>query len=466
MRIVLADLRAAEGLVSKDTVAGGYGSRQVPSSRTTQIYCFFKKRFHAHPSVQLAYIAAICGRLGHEVVWTDNEVVPGDVAIILSSLVDYRHETAWADRAREQGLKVGFVGLTVSKLPGLFNDHADFLIIGEPEAAIERLARGEALSGLCPSDPVADLDSLPFPRWDLLQKHTLRRQVATRGRPFGGGFPLLTSRSCPEFCTYCPHRILASYRARSVNNVAEELEQLCDRYSRPYVVFRDPLFTEQRERCLALCDAIQARGLDLHFECETRLDHLDEPLLDRMHAAGLSMITFGVEAISSQTLREVGRRPTPEAHQRAILAACTQRHIVTSAYYVLGFLQDSWDSVAATIDYAISLESSFAQFKLLTPYPATPLWRQMQPLVFEEDWERFDGYTPTFKHPNLSTEELRFLLGAAYARFYSRPSWLANYWRIQKGPILDWVRRMDTKAFAAHARKEIELMSRPVTCYM
>jgi radical SAM superfamily enzyme YgiQ (UPF0313 family) len=183
-----------------------------------------------------------------------------------------------------------------------------------------------------------------------------------------------------------------------------------------------------------------------------------------MCAAGLSTVSFGVEAISDETLRKVGRRPTPEAHQRAMITACTRRRILTSAYYVLGFLQDTWESIAATIDYAIALESSVAQFKLLTPYPATPLWRQMQPLVFEQDWQKFDGYTPTFKHPNLSAQELSFLLGAAYARFYSRPSWPANYWRLRKGPILDWVRRMDAKAFAAHARREIKVMSRPVIC--
>ena len=66
---------------------------------------------------------------------------------------------------------------------------------------------------------------------------------------------------------------------------------------------------------------------------------------------------------------------------------------------MLGFLQDDWNSIAATIDYATDLGSTFAQFKILTPYPGTPMFKQLEPLLTETDWEKFDGYTPTFKHP-------------------------------------------------------------------
>ena len=75
--------------------------------------------------------------------------------------VDYRHETNWADKARQNGVRVGFVGLAASKLPELFLDHSDFVIQGEPEAAIMRLAAGESFSGLTPSPAIADLDSIP-----------------------------------------------------------------------------------------------------------------------------------------------------------------------------------------------------------------------------------------------------------------------------------------------------------------
>jgi hypothetical protein len=88
----------------------------------------------------------------------------------------------------------------------------------------------------------------------------------------------------------------------------------------------------------------------------------------------------------------------------------------------------------------------------------------MAPLVLEQDWEKFDGFTPTFRHPNLSPDELRFLLGAAYARFYLRPSWLANYLKLQNGPLRKWLSGLDVKVFEAHSRREIALMSRPVAC--
>jgi anaerobic magnesium-protoporphyrin IX monomethyl ester cyclase len=462
MRVVLADLKGRGGFVSKDTVSGGYGSRFTPFSTTTSWVYRFKRQYHDTPSVHLAYLAAIFARESHEVVFTASGVVDADLAIVLSSLVDYRHETEWADAMRARGVRVGFVGLAASKMPELFADHADFILNGEPEEGIGRLAQGEHLSGFCKSDPIMDLDSLPFPRWDLItKKRPLGIQVSAR--PVGGGFPLLASRGCPEFCTYCPHRILAGYRARSVRNVVDEIEAMCQVARRPYIIFRDPLFSESRERIVELCEQIQARDLRIHFECETRLDRLDDDLLRMMQGAGLRAISFGVEAVSPQILKKVGRRPIPLDHQRKIIERCGELGIITAAFFVLGFLADDWSSIAATIDFATDLSPTLAQFKLLTPYPATPLWKQMEPLVFEKDWEKFDGFTPTFTHPNLSSAELMFLLGAAYTHFYMRPSYVANMLKLHNRNVRGWVGRMDRYVSARINQRETELM-RPVTC--
>src|SRR5262252_1756121 len=436
MRVLLADLKSDRGFVSKDTVVGGYGSRLMPFSRVTSVIAYLKQQFHDVPSVHMAYIAAILSRAGHDVVWTRGDASETDpqpdVALVLSSIVDHKNETAWADAMRARGTKVGFIGIAASKMPQLFADHSDFILNGEPEAAVMRLAQGTIPQGNTISEQIDDLDSLPFPRWDLVTEDRSRKfGIKWSSRPVGGGYPLLASRGCPEFCTYCPHRILAGYRARSIQNIVDEIERLCDQVREPYVIFRDPLFSEQRDRCVELCDEIQRRGLRVTFEAETRLDRLDVDLLDRLYAAGFRAMSFGVESLDPATLKTSGRRPIPQDHQREIMAHCRKLGIVTAAFYVLGFLQDDWNSIAATIDYATDLGSTFAQFKILTPYPGTPMFKQIEPLLTETDWEKYDGYTPTFKHPNLSDHELRYLLGAAYKRFYMRPSYLANFLKIQ-----------------------------------
>jgi radical SAM superfamily enzyme YgiQ (UPF0313 family) len=466
MRVVLADLKSDRGFVSKDTVVGGYGSRLDPFSRVTTVIAYLKDQFHDLPSVHMAYLAAILVRAGHTVRSTRGRFVDGDLALVLSSIVDHKAETAWADAMRARGVKVGFVGITASKMPHLFEGHCDFIFNGEPEAAVMRLAQtGEIPSGIVVSEQINDLDSLPFPRWDLVTEDRGKKLgIKWSSRPVGGGYPLLASRGCPEFCTYCPHRILAGYRARSIANIVDEIERLCDQVRRPYVIFRDPLFTEQRDRVVELCDEIKARGLKITFEAETRLDRLDVDLLDTLYDAGFRAMSFGVESLDPTTLKKSGRRPIPQTHQRQIIEHCRKKGIVTAAFYVLGFLQDDWNSIAATIDYATDLGSTFAQFKILTPYPGTPMFKQIEPLLIEKDWEKFDGYTVTYNHPNLTTRELQYLLGAAYKRFYMRPSYLANFLKIQNQAVRDWVSRMDERVNDRHSREEIGDISRPVAC--
>src|SRR5512132_3657610 len=95
--IVLADLKAKGGFVSKDTVAGGYGSRFRADSVMTRFAKNVRRVFLNLPSIQTGYLAAILARAGHEVIVTrDEKPVGGDVALVLTSLVDYKHEREWA----------------------------------------------------------------------------------------------------------------------------------------------------------------------------------------------------------------------------------------------------------------------------------------------------------------------------------------------------------------------------------
>jgi len=175
--------------------------------------------------------------------------------------------------------------------------------------------------------------------------------------------------------------------------------------------------------------------------------------LNLLNRAGLDTITFGVESMDPATLKRVGRRPIPPDHQREIIRHCRDLGITSEAFYVLGFLTDTIESIRATIQYSIDLGSTVALFKLLTPFPGTPLAKHMKPLVTETDWERFDGYTPVFNHPNMSQEDLRHLLGSAYVSFYVRPSFALNYLGI-KSPH-DALLRLDAYTRRRHQEDDL-----------
>jgi radical SAM superfamily enzyme YgiQ (UPF0313 family) len=425
--IVLADLRGKNGFVNKDTVAGGYGSRFTGDSFTTRLGVHVRGIFQNVPSIHIGYLAAIFAAAGHKVIHTrDDRPVNGDLALVLTSLVDYKHECEWAGQARARGMKVGFFGTPATHLPELFNGAGDFIISGEPEAAALKIAAGEDPRGLVLSPALNDLDSLPFPRWDLVKM----RRFAYANRNHLGlvrAIPMLTSRSCPEKCTYCPHRITADFRARSVDSVVGEMQELLRLHKNIHVVIRDPLYTLDRERCFLIAEVIRTRGLALTYECETRMDDLDEELIRAMHASGLRQISFGVESPDPLVLRKVARRFIPHEHMRTMIKLCWELGIATTAFYVMGFLQDTEDSIEELIRFAMDLDSTYANFKILTPYPGTPQFKQLKPLVFETDWEKFDGYTLTFRHPVLTPRRARLMLGKAYSRYFCRPSQLCNY---------------------------------------
>src|SRR6476620_5165872 len=109
--VLLADLRAKGGSVSKDTVAGGYGSRLRGDPVTTRFAKNVRRVFLNLPSIHVGYLAAIFSQAGHKVIVTrDDEPMAADLALVLASLVDDRHERAWAKAARARGIRVGFFG--------------------------------------------------------------------------------------------------------------------------------------------------------------------------------------------------------------------------------------------------------------------------------------------------------------------------------------------------------------------
>jgi anaerobic magnesium-protoporphyrin IX monomethyl ester cyclase len=144
---------------------------------------------------------------------------------------------------------------------------------------------------------VDPLDRLPFPAWDMLPYERYRLLT------------VLSSRGCPDECTYCPYAAAQGhrFRARSIANVLAELAWLNERFHPPRLVFRDAVFAHNRERVGELCTGMLSRGLALRWECESRPEHFDVGLLRLMQRAGCQWVKIGLETTEAALLMRLGR---------------------------------------------------------------------------------------------------------------------------------------------------------------
>src|SRR5262249_42858193 len=95
--------------------------------------------------------------------------------------------------------------------------------------------------------------------------------------------------------------------------------------------------------------------------------------------------------------------------------------------FVLGFDHDDRDVFAHTADWVEENRLECATFHILTPYPATPLFRQMESenRLLHRNWDLYDTAHAVFRPKNMSPEELEDGYAWLYRRLFSH----ASIWR-------------------------------------
>lgn len=431
MKIALLEIKSKrKECINKDFM-GGYGwAFNAGTSILAQTINLVKKLGEKLPIMSFGYLAAIFSKHNHEVSLEENCIPKADLVIMSSSMVDYDYELQWAKSIRKKGVKVGFIGPFSTYKSELFLDSCDFIIKGEPEQAVVDICNGLKPEGLIESKPILDLDSLPFPKWDIFPISKYSYFPALKEKPF---LPILASRGCPYGCNYCPYVVAYKYRVRPAEKVFAEIKYLINNFNIKGMIFRDPLFGANEEFVVKLCELLLRENIKLKWVCETRLDLLNTKIVDLMHKAGLRVINTGIESCDTDILKKATRKPVSVEHQEAIIRHCDKLGIRVTAFYILGLPDDTWDSINRTICYAKYLNTHVAQFFIHTPFPGTGYFENIKEDIFEDDWQKFDCYTPVLKHKNLSKNELLSLKNKAFVSYYYRPKYLLRFLnRLQK----------------------------------
>ena len=362
-------------------------------------------------------LGGICRRAGHQVeVYEElNGKVPfkkiwdADVVCLYTMTSSAPRAYEIADMVHQNShARVLIGGMHASTLPEEAACHADQVLVGEGEKTILDVIEGRRPEKIVRCVPVENLDEVPFPDYSVLKTPCVSANI-------------LTTRGCPFRCTFCTtSRSFAPYRQRSIENVLDEL-RMYKRMGFKYMNFEDDNFTADRERAKEICRRMIAEGLvfkETFFFGRTDLAR-DEELLDLLKQAHLTRVLMGIESVNQAALDAVNKHQSLQDIRDAA-AACKAHGIRVIASIVLGLDEDGRDDIRRSIDFARAIDAYQLQPAVLTPFPGTPVWDQMQAegRILTEDWQNFDLMTVTFQPKNLTPWELQEEFYRAATHFY------------------------------------------------
>jgi len=222
---------------------------------------------------------------------------------------------------------------------------------------------------------IPNLDSIPLPARDLFENN---QYMAYYRNTFGyAATSLMTSRGCPFNCDFCSKPVFGeTVRMRSSGNVVDEIEDALS-YGYNYIFFQDDCFTLDEQRVSEICEEILKRGLGFHWSCLSRVDSIGIETLSKMKKAGCERIFFGIESGNDMVLKTMKKQFTADQARKAVeLTASTG--IETGAFFILGYPEETDETILDTIRFASSLPLDYLSFTLPYPIPGTGLYEKVK----------------------------------------------------------------------------------------
>jgi radical SAM superfamily enzyme YgiQ (UPF0313 family) len=328
-----------------------------------------------------------------------------------------RRAYALAEWYRRRGSKVVLGGLHVMSCPEECAAHADALAVGDGVVLWPRIL-ADVEAGCLKARYDAGFDG------DYREEPPPRRELAPR-RSFLTTANLIATRGCHNRCEFCylaTGGLRMPYRRRDPDQVAAEFEATGE----PYAVFTDNNLGSDRAYLARLCRAL--RPLNRIWSAAVTIDVTDEPALVReMALAGCTGVFIGFESLTDENLAEA-RKKTPKAADYARRVRLLHDNgIQVNGSFVLGFDHDRKDVFERTAEWVEQNRLECATFHILTPYPATPLFRQMEAegRLLHRNWDLYDTAHAVFRPKHMTPEELERGYEWLYRRLFSH----ASIWR-------------------------------------
>jgi radical SAM superfamily enzyme YgiQ (UPF0313 family) len=274
-------------------------------------------------------------------------------------------------------------GFHPSVMPQDFDGLADYVIRGEGEYKMAHLAEG----GITPEEVTmsVNLDALGSPARDLV--NMARYNMDMDGMRTA---TMLTSRGCPNACTFCgnlEHRV----RYANIDDIETEVRQAKFKgYDAVY--FMDDVFTVNKGRAAGI--AMMMKRYDMPFRITTRANFMSPELANVLAENGCYTVSMGVESGDDEVLANCGKNQTT-AQIRNAVRYLGQVGINTKGFFIFGLPGETEETAKRTLEFAEELKEygmNKADFYPLQPYPGTAIWERPEDFgikILDRDYTKY-----------------------------------------------------------------------------
>ena len=372
-------------------------------------------KYSLFPPLGLATLAACCGA-DDEITLADEHVEELELeddpqlVCIETYITNARRSYALADHYRARGAYVAMGGLHATTLPAEALAHCDTVLLGPGERAFPRfladLRAGRAMRRYC--DGEFDLSATPLPRRDLFRREKYFVPNS-----------MTISRGCPNRCDFCyvgsffpPGK---SFYAMKIDRILAELETMPGRH---LYFLDDNLFADKR-LCRDLFTELRGRG-KLFQGAVTVPGVLDGDLIELARDAGFRSAFIGFESTRRESLVSAGKGVNVDRDYGAAIRRLDELGILINGSFIFGLEEDGPEVFGDTARWAVDQGITTATFHILTPYPGTAVYKNMERAgrITCRDWDRYDTRHLVFDHPRLSAREMEEGYRRAYKTFY------------------------------------------------
>ncbi|MDR3714296.1 MAG: radical SAM protein, partial [Puia sp.] len=373
-------------------------------------------KYSLFPPLGLATLAAYCSP-DDEIDLQDEHVETirlddcPDLVVIQVYITNAFRAYAIADHYRSNGVYVCLGGLHVSSLPDEARVHADSIFIGPGEDSFPQFLQDfrNRRPAKIYRNAERNIGSIPPIRRDLIQR---TRYLVPNS--------IVVSRGCPHHCDFCYKDAFfeggRSFYTQQTDAALAEIDRLPGRH----LYFLDDHLLGHRRFASSLFEGM--KGMNRVFQGASTIDAiLKGDLIESAAAAGMRSVFVGFETLNQGNLRQSNKRQNLGKDYEQAIRRLHSLGIMINGSFVFGLDEDGPDVFKRTVDWAVQNALTTCTFHILTPYPGTRLFKDMeaQGRILHRNWDLYDTRQVVYKTAGLDAATLKSGYDWSYRSFYS-----------------------------------------------